>query len=51
MVPYRQLERLDLYQKYANELLDRGLAYKEYKEDSDQFAIRFKVPESKTYMF
>ena len=49
--PYRQLERLDLYQKYANELLDRGLAYKEYKEDSNQFAIRFKVPESKTYMF
>ncbi|HBT59604.1 MAG TPA: glutamate--tRNA ligase, partial [Acholeplasmataceae bacterium] len=32
--PYRQLERLDIYQKYANELLERGLAYKEYKEDS-----------------
>ena len=49
--PYRQLERLDLYQKYANELLDRGLAYKEYKEDSNQFAIRFKVPENTTYIF
>ncbi len=26
--PYRQLERLDIYKKYANELLDKGLAYK-----------------------
>ncbi len=49
--PYRQLERLDLYQKYAQELLDRGLAYKEYREDSDQYAIRFKVPEDTDYVF
>ena len=49
--PYRQLERLDIYQKYANELLKRGLAYKEYREDSDKFAIRFKVPENVTYSF
>ncbi len=49
--PYRQLERLDIYQKYANELLERGLAYKEYKEDSDAYAIRFKVPKDKTYAF
>ncbi|HHT55139.1 MAG TPA: glutamate--tRNA ligase [Acholeplasma sp.] len=49
--PYRQLERLDIYQKYANELLERGLAYKEYREDSDKFAIRFKVPENVTYSF
>lgn len=49
--PYRQLERLDIYQKYANELLERGLAYKEYKEDSDVYAIRFKVPKDKTYAF
>lgn len=28
--PYRQLERLDLYQKYAQLLLDKGLAYKCY---------------------
>ncbi len=28
--PYQQLERLDLYKKYANELLERGLAYKCY---------------------
>lgn len=49
--PYRQLERLDLYQKYANELLDRGLAYKEYRENSDKYAIRFKVPENVVYTF
>lgn len=49
--PYRQLERLDLYTKYANELLDRGLAYKEYRENSDKFAIRLKVPNDQTYTF
>ena len=49
--PYRQLERLDLYKKYANDLLERGLAYKEYRENSDKYAIRFKVPENVTYTF
>lgn len=49
--PYRQLERLDLYKKYAEDLLERGLAYKEYKEGSSKFAIRFKVPENKEYVF
>ena len=49
--PYRQLERLSIYQKYANDLLDRGLAYKDFREDSDQFAIRFKVPENVDYVF
>ena len=49
--PYRQLERLEIYQKYANELLEKGLAYKEYREDSDLFAIRFKIPENVTYQF
>lgn len=49
--PYRQLERLDLYAKYANLLLDKGLAYKEYRQDSDKYAIRFKVPKNKTYNF
>lgn len=43
--PYRQLERLDIYTKYANELLDRKLAY------YDEGAIRFKIPESKIYEF
>lgn len=49
--PYRQLERLDLYTKYANELLERGLAYKDYREGSKNYAIRFKVPENKTFAF
>jgi glutamyl-tRNA synthetase len=49
--PYRQLERLDLYQKYANILLEKGLAYKEYKENSNRYAIRFKVPENVDYIF
>lgn len=49
--PYRQLERLDLYQKYANELLEKGFAYKDYREDSDQYAIRFKVPKDEMYIF
>lgn len=49
--PYRQLERLEIYQKYANELLERNLAYKEYRENSDEFAIRFKVPNNITYEF
>ncbi|QWB96319.1 glutamate--tRNA ligase [Mycoplasmatota bacterium] len=49
--PYRQLERLDLYTKYANALLEQGLAYKDYREGSENYAIRFKVPENKTYAF
>jgi glutamyl-tRNA synthetase/nondiscriminating glutamyl-tRNA synthetase len=49
--PYRQLERLDLYTKYAEELLEKGLAYKDFREDSDVYAIRFKVPNDVTYQF
>ncbi len=49
--PYRQLERIDLYQKYAHDLLERGYAYKEYKEGSENYAIRFKVPEDVLYTF
>lgn len=49
--PYRQLERLDLYIHYANILLEKGFAYKEYRENTDQYAIRFKVPENVTYTF
>jgi len=49
--PYRQLERLDLYKQYANTLLERGLAYKEYKEGSENYAVRFKVPKGQTYSF
>lgn len=49
--PYRQLERLETYQHYAQELLDQGLAYKEYRENSDKFAIRFKVPQDQDIVF
>ncbi|MBN3490904.1 glutamate--tRNA ligase [Acholeplasma equirhinis] len=49
--PYHQLKRLDLYKKYADQLLEQGLAYKDYKENSTKYAIRFKVPEGKTYVF
>jgi glutamyl-tRNA synthetase len=49
--PYRQLERLNMYTQYADELLEKGLAYKDYREDSDKFAIRFRVPKDVTYGF
>src|SRR5690554_32239 len=49
--PYNQLSRLELYKKYAFELLEKGYAYKDFKEGSEDFAIRFKVPENVTYQF
>lgn len=50
--PYHQLERLDLYTKYANELIKMGLAYKEYNEENkEKFAIRMKVLPNKKYQF
>ena len=49
--PYRQLERLEHYQTYANQLLAAGLAYKEYRDDSDRYAVRFKVPDDVEYCF
>ena len=49
--PYNQLSRLDLYKKYAYELLDKGFAYKDFKEGSTEFAVRFKVPKNITYQF
>jgi nondiscriminating glutamyl-tRNA synthetase len=33
--PYRQSERLDIYQKYINDLLERGLAYYSYKTEEE----------------
>lgn len=36
--PYRQSERMDGYRKYADELLEKGLAYK------DNGAVLFRVP-------
>lgn len=39
--PYRQSERMDLYRKYADELLEKGLAYR------DGSAIVFRVPKGR----
>jgi len=33
--PYRQTERLDIYEKYVDELLERGLAYKCYMTEEE----------------
>ncbi|SES19699.1 nondiscriminating glutamyl-tRNA synthetase [Gracilibacillus ureilyticus] len=33
--PYRQTERLDIYQKYVDQLLERGLAYKCYMTEDE----------------
>ncbi|MBM7573114.1 glutamate--tRNA ligase [Aquibacillus albus] len=33
--PYRQMERLDIYQRYVDELLERGLAYKCYMTEEE----------------
>jgi nondiscriminating glutamyl-tRNA synthetase len=38
--PYRQMERLDLYEKYVDELLERGLAYKCYMTEEELEAER-----------
>lgn len=38
--PYRQMERLDLYKKYTDELLERGLAYKCYVTEEELEAER-----------
>jgi glutamyl-tRNA synthetase len=43
--PYRQSERMDLYKKYARQLLDEGKAY---EKDG---AIFFKVPRGKKLVF
>ncbi|WP_341266442.1 glutamate--tRNA ligase [Candidatus Phytoplasma fraxini] len=49
--PYRQSERLSIYQKYIQILLDKKLAYKEYQNDSHKFVVRFKVPAKVVYEF
>lgn len=38
--PYRQSERRELYTKYINELLEKGLAYKSYKTEEELEAER-----------
>ena len=48
--PYRQTERLDIYQKYVNDLLERGLAYKcfvteeELEQEREQQRASGQVP-------
>ncbi len=48
--PYRQTERLDIYKKYVDELLERGLAYKcymteeELEEEREAQRARGEVP-------
>lgn len=46
--PYRQSERLEFYQKYAQELIDKGLAYKCYCSKEKLENIREE--ESKTHI-
>lgn len=38
--PYRQSERKDIYVKYINELLERGLAYESYLTEDELEAMR-----------
>lgn len=38
--PYRQSERKDIYQKYIDELLEKGLAYKSYETEEQLQAKR-----------
>ncbi len=40
--PYRQMERLDIYQKYVDELLEKGFAYKCYCSSEKLEASREK---------
>ncbi|CAP18521.1 Glutamyl-tRNA synthetase [Candidatus Phytoplasma mali] len=50
--PYKQSERLNIYQKYAQKLFSQGMAYKEYKtEDNQKYSLRFKVPKNTEYIF
>jgi glutamyl-tRNA synthetase len=49
--PYRQSERISIYQKYTQILLDKKLAYKEYQGNNDKFVVRFKVPSNTLYEF
>lgn len=45
--PYRQLERLDLYKKYAEELVAKGYAYKCYCTEEELEAERNGLSEEK----
>lgn len=49
--PYNQLARLQIYKDYAHELLNKGLAVKDYREGSNSYAIRMLSPKDATYEF
>ena len=49
--PYNQLARLQIYKDYAHELLNKGLAVKDYREGSESYAIRMLSPKEATYEF
>ena len=44
--PYKQSERKDIYKKYANELLEKGLAYYAFDTNEELELIRTKQKES-----
>ena len=44
--PYRQLERLDIYRKYVDELIEKGLAYKCYCTSEELEAEREAMSEN-----
>ncbi len=41
--PYRQMERLDIYARYAQELVDKDLAYYDFCSDEELEAMRAKA--------
>lgn len=43
--PYRQTERLDIYKKYVQELVDKGFAYESYKTEEELKAERERQKE------
>ncbi len=45
--PYRQSERLDLYQQYAQQLIGAGLAYYAFDSPEELDAMRTKLQEAK----
>nr|WP_255884544.1 glutamate--tRNA ligase [Candidatus Phytoplasma australasiaticum] len=50
--PYRQSERLLIYEKYTRLLLEKKLAYKVYSdENKNDYVVRFRVPKDKQYSF
>ncbi|MDO8057181.1 glutamate--tRNA ligase [Candidatus Phytoplasma gossypii] len=50
--PYRQSERLSIYDKYTRILLEKKLAYKVYSHSNkNDYVVRFRVPKDQQYSF